>query len=100
MRISGGRIATVLWMVCTIVVWNVVLDQTIVLAGRRYIVAAVAAAQGPGPYARIDDWMRPAAVRGFWFATAAAAAMLAIGMLSIRLATRADPRSRALSSGD
>src|SRR5438874_2165527 len=31
MAMSRARIATVLWIVCTIVVWNVVLDQTIVL---------------------------------------------------------------------
>ena len=41
------------------VVWNVIFDQVIVVAGRGTSRAALAAAAG-GPYARIDDWMRPA----------------------------------------
>jgi hypothetical protein len=82
------RLATALWIAWAIVVWNVVLDQTLVLAGRRYVVAAVGAAQGPGPYARIDDWMRPALVRGFWFATLAAVTILAIGFVAVRVAAR------------
>ena len=81
-----AKIAAVLWLAWAVVVWNVVLDQTIVLAGRRYIVAAIAAAQGSGSYARIDDWMRPAVTRGFWFATAAAAAIAVVGLLSLRFA--------------
>jgi hypothetical protein len=85
-KTSRAKIAALLWLAWAVVVWNVVLDQTIVLAGRRYIVAAIAAAQGSGPYARIDDWMRPAATRGFWFATAAAAAIVLVGSLSLRFA--------------
>ena len=88
MAISRARLAAALWIAWAVVVWNVVLDQTIVLAARRYIVAAVGAAKGSGPYARIDDWMRPAVARGFWLATATAAAILAIGFISLRLATR------------
>jgi hypothetical protein len=93
MRISRARIAALLWIVWAAIVWNVVLDQTIVLAGRRYIVAAIAAAQGPGAYARIDDWMRPAVARGFWLANGAAAALLAIAFVSLRLAARSTKRS-------
>src|SRR5436309_15684003 len=88
-RVSRARIAALLWLAWAVVAWNVVLDQTIVLAGRRYIVAAIGAAQGAGAYLRIDDWMRPAVTRGLWLATAAAAAILAIGFLSLRPATRA-----------
>ena len=86
------RIAAALWVAWAIVVWNVVFDQVIVLAGRRYIVAAIGRAQGAGPYARIDDWMHPAVTRGVWLATAAAAAILLIGFVSVRLATR-QPRT-------
>ena len=93
---SRARLAAALWIGWAIVVWNVVLDQTIVLAGRGYIVAAIGAAQGSGPYARIDDWMRPAVTRGFWFATAAAAAILLVGFFSLRFAPRA-PESSSLS---
>jgi hypothetical protein len=81
----------VIW---AIVVWNVVLDQTIVLAGRRYIVTAVGAAQGPGAYARIDDWMRPAVAHGLMLATIAAAAILAVGFVSLTIAR---PRSDTTS---
>ena len=88
MRVSRARIAALLWLAWAVVVWNVVLDQTIVLAGRRYVVAAIAAAQGSGSYARIDDWMRPAVTRGFWFATAAAVAILVVGLFSLRFAPR------------
>ena len=95
MAISRARLAAALWIAWAVVVWNVVLDQTIVLAARRYIVAAVGAAQGSGPYARIDDWMRPAVTHGLWLATAAAAAILLVGVLSIRLATRSAQRARA-----
>jgi hypothetical protein len=34
----------------------------------------------------MDDWMRPAVTRGVWIATAAAGAILAVGLLSIRAA--------------
>ena len=89
----SARVAAALWVVWAIVVWNVVFDQTIVLAGRRYIVAAVAAAQGTGPYARIDEWMRPAVARGLWAATLAAVAILALGFFSLRVAARSSRAS-------
>ncbi len=86
------RIAVALWIAWAVVVWNVVLDQTIVLAGRRYIVAAVAAAQGSGPYARIDDWMGPAVTRGLCGATIAAAVILTVGFVSLSRAIRSQRR--------
>ena len=82
------RIAAALWIALAIVVWNVVLDQVIVLAGRRYIIEALASAQSMGPYVRINDWMRPAVARGFWLANAAAAMILAAGFFALRQATR------------
>jgi len=85
---SRTRLAAALWIAWAVVVWNVVLDQTIVLAGRRYIEAAIGAAQRGGPYLRIDDWMRPAAARGVWLATAAASAILLTGFISLRAAAR------------
>jgi hypothetical protein len=82
-----ARIATTLWIVWAIVVWNVVFDHVIVVAGREYLAAAIVAAQGTGPYARMDDWMRPAIARGLWTATAASAAILLVGFAAIRRAT-------------
>jgi len=89
--LSRARVAAALWIAWAVVAWNVVLDQTIVLAGRRYVVAAIGAAQrsqGAGPYARIDDWMRPAVAHGFWLATVVAGAILATGLFLLRAASR------------
>lgn len=90
----SARLAAALWVAFAIVVWNVVLDQVIVLAARQYIIAALASAESMGPYVRMSDWMRPAVARGFWLANAAAAVILAIGFLALRLATRPRQPSR------
>jgi len=82
---TSGRIARGLWIVWAILVWNVVFDHVIVVAGRAYIAAAVAAANG-GRYARMDDWMRPAITRGLWIATGSSALILLVGFAAIRYA--------------
>lgn len=87
------RAAALLWILWAIVAWNVVLDQVIVLAARRYIVAAIAAAQSAGPYARIDDWMQPAIARGFWLANLVGGVILLVGFILVRLAARCRPRA-------
>jgi len=84
----SARIAAALWIAWAVVVWNVVLDQVIVVAARRYIIEAIASADAMGPFVRLDDWMRPAVSRGFWYATIAAAAILVVGFITLRLATR------------
>ena len=88
LRRSAGtvRVAIGLWITWAVVVWNVVFDRVIVLAGRRYLAAASAAAQAGGPYARMDDWMRPAVVNGAWVASAASAAILLAGFCALRFA--------------
>ena len=93
------RIARALWIAWAIVVWNVVFDHVIVVAGREYLAAAVVAAHGPGPYARMDEWMRPAVTRGVWTATAASATILVVGLVGIRRAARAVDRSGRLQPG-
>jgi hypothetical protein len=85
----SSRLAAALWIAFAVVVWNVVLDQVIVVAGRQYIIAAVASAESMGPFVRINDWMRPAVTRGLWLANAAAAVILAVGFVALRTATRA-----------
>jgi hypothetical protein len=92
----AARVASVLWIAWAFMVWNVVFDQVIVLAGRRYLRAAALAAGAGGPYARIDDWMRPAVTSGLWTASAAAGAILMIGLLGLRLAA---PRRLPNSEG-
>ena len=84
----AARIAFVLWIAWAVVLWNVVFDHVIVVAGRWYLHAAQLAAEAGGPYARIDDWMRPAVTRGLWIATAAGGAVLLIGVLGVRLSAR------------
>ena len=80
------RVARALWTCWAIIVWNVVFDRVIVVAGRSYIRAAAKAAMIGGPYARMDDWMLPAVTRAFWMATGVSLAMLIIGFALIALA--------------
>ena len=82
------RFAHGLWIAWAVIVWNVVFDHVIVVAGRAYISAAVTAANGAGPYARMDDWMRPAVGRGLWIASASAGLMLVVLLVALRFARR------------
>jgi hypothetical protein len=86
---SAARIAAGLWIAWAVVVWNVVFDHVVVMAGRRYVHAAGLAARALAPPPRMDDWMRPAVTNGVYAATAAAGAILIVGLLSLHLATRA-----------
>jgi hypothetical protein len=83
-----------LWIAWAIVVWNVVFDYVIVVAGRSYVAAAARAAAAAGqPFANMDDWMRPAVARGFWIATASASFIVLAGLAaSARAARRPNPR--------
>jgi hypothetical protein len=78
-----ARVALALWITWAVVVWNVVFDHTIELAGRAYLHAAALADQAGGPYARVDDWMRPAAARGLWAASVTAAGIIAVGLTGL-----------------
>ena len=82
------RLALALWVAFAAVVWNVVFDRVLVLAGRRYVYEAATAAQSGGRYMLINDSMRPAVGRAFSTATTAAGAILAFGIVSIGLAAR------------
>jgi hypothetical protein len=79
----AARIARALWVLWAVIVWNVVLDHVIVVAGRRFIAAAQLAA------VNMDAWMRPAVARGLWLATASASVILFVGLVCIHRATRA-----------
>jgi len=85
-------VAVALWIALAIVVWNVVFDRVLVVAGRQYVYAATRAARSSGPYVRVDDWMRPAVSRGTRTASGAAFLILTIGVVMCAVATR---RSRA-----
>jgi hypothetical protein len=83
-----ARAAIVLWIVCAVVVWNVVFDRVLVLAGRRYVHAAAVAAGGSHAYEPIDAWMRPAVAHGLWTATTVAGLTLLVGLIAIGVAVR------------
>ena len=87
-----ARLAAVLWLVLAVVVWNVVFDRMIVLAGRRYSHAAVTAVHETGTYVRIDDWMRPAIARGVVVATLTGLAVAAVGLTAVVIASRRERR--------
>ena len=81
------RLARILWVVLAIVVWNVVFDRVLVLAGREYVYAATLAARD-GVYLFAKDWMASAVARGFWLASAGAAIILAAGLVLVEVARK------------
>ena len=90
---SAARLARALWIVWALVVWNVVFDRVIVVSGRRYVAAAFRS-DAADPAARpldMDDWMQPAVTRGVSMATAAAGAILLVGLAAVRLIERRRP---------
>ena len=86
-------VAVVLWLVFAFVVWNVVFDRILVLAGRRYSHDAVTLYRSSGRYLRIDDVMRPAAARAARVASLAAGAIVTTGLALIAVAVRRDGRT-------
>jgi hypothetical protein len=89
---SRRRVAVVLWLVLAFLVWNVVFDRILVLAGRRYSYAAAVAARQADAYVRIDDWMRPAVAHGVRVASLAGLAVAVVGLAAIAVASRFDQR--------
>ena len=84
----AARLARALWIAWAVIVWNVVFDHVIVVAGRR-LHRRRRTARPPcpaGPFANMDDWMRPAVTRGFWIATAAGAVVLLAGLAAVHRA--------------
>lgn len=84
----AAALAYILWIVWAVIVWNVVFDRVLVLAGRQYVHAASVSAREAGQYLRASDWMRPAISRGLVTATAAAGVILAIGLVAVPMAVR------------
>ena len=85
--------AVVLWVVLAFLVWNVIFDRIIVLAGRRYSYDATLAFRA-GHYLHIDDVMRPAIAHGVRVASVWAGVLLAGGLVLIRLAAARETRRR------
>ena len=97
----SARLARALWIAWAVVVWNVVFDRVIVVAGRSYIVAATrhTAADPTAPPLNMDDWMVPAVNRALTVATAAAVVVLVTGLAAIAVASRRQLRIRNLELG-
>jgi hypothetical protein len=84
--LRATRLARVLWILWAVLLWNVVFDHVIIVAGRSYIAAAArAAASTDAPRTNMDDVMRPAVERGLWMASAAGGAILLIGLAGVRV---------------
>jgi hypothetical protein len=94
-----ARAALVAWVLFAFVVWNVVFDRVLVVAGRQYVAAAAAADVAPGPRPLAADWMLDAQRRALWAASAAAGGVLAVGAIPLvwvrRRSREADDRRLA-----
>jgi hypothetical protein len=90
-RADSGRqavAARLLWLILAVVVWNVVFDRVLVLAGRRYVHAAATAFEAGQPPVLVDPWMTTAQRRGVRLATAAALPIAVVGVAAVHLASR------------
>lgn len=87
--------AVVLWLVFAFLVWNVIFDRLIVLAGRRYSHDATVHFRTTGTYLLIDDVMRPAIRHGALVASISAGAIVLVALILIRLAAARDAAQRA-----
>ena len=83
--------AVVLWLVFAFVVWNVVFDLVVVLAGRRYSREAENLYHATGQYLRIDDVMRPAVSHGVRLASGVAGTIAALALLLVGYAASRRP---------
>jgi hypothetical protein len=86
----SAKLAAALWLILAFVVWNVVFDRVLVLAGRRYSNAAALSLRDGRRYLLIDGWMRPAIAHGVRVASLAALAIAAFGLVAVAVASRLD----------
>lgn len=93
-RRCAVTVAVVLWLVFAFLVWNVIFDRLIVLAGRRYSHDATVYFRATGKYLLIDDVMRPAIRNGVLVASLSAGAIAVVALVLIRLAAARDARIR------
>jgi uncharacterized membrane protein len=99
MRLRSATTAVVLWLVFAAVVWNVIFDRIVVLAGRRYAHDAATLYRSTHQYLLLDDVMRPAISHGVLVATLAAGAVVLAGLAAIRAAAALDARREAATRG-
>lgn len=92
-------VAYVLWVVLAGVIWNVVFDRVLVIAGRRYVFAASQADEHGDPPVLIAPWMREARGRAVQIATIVALPVAMTGVIAVRVASRRGVRQPRLSRG-
>jgi ABC-type Fe3+ transport system permease subunit len=90
-----SRMALVLWCVLAFLVWNVVFDRMLVVAGRRFVHDASLAAR-QGATLLIDDRMPRAVLDGVRTASLSAAAVLVLACVVIPVARRRANRHAGL----
>jgi hypothetical protein len=81
-----------LWLALGAVVWNVVFDRVLVMAGRHYAYDAAIAERRGGPYLLISERMPAAIRRGIRLATLTGGGIAAAGVLAIAAARRRERR--------
>lgn len=81
-------VAVALWLVFAVVVWNVIFDRLIVLAGRRYSHDAYVLYRSTGRYLLINDVMRPAIAHAVRVASGVAGTIAVVALIAIRFAAR------------
>lgn len=86
-------VAVIVWVVFAAVVWNVIFDQLLIIAGRRYSYDAVVFYQTTHHYLRIDDVMRPAIAHAVRVSSLWSGALLAAGLVAVRFAVRGRGRT-------
>lgn len=93
-RRRQGQLAYVLWLLLAVVVWNVVFDRVLVLAGRRYSYTAANAFAARQPPVLIAPWMTAARADAARLATEIAVPIALAGLAAVTLALRRGERSR------
>lgn len=87
--------AVVLWLVFAFLVWNVIFDRILVLAGRRYAHDAAVLFRTTGQYLLIDQVMRPAIAHAVRVASISAGIVVVVALALIRIASALDLRRRS-----
>jgi hypothetical protein len=91
-------LAVGLWIVFGVVVWNVVFDYEVRMAGRRYVYEATLAFRGEAGPVAMDAVMRPAVARGVELGTAAGGAIVIGGLAAVAWAARRRQGARPRAS--
>ena len=90
-RARSLRIATGLWIILAVVVWNGLYDLRITLGVRDYLIDQALHESGRGPAVTISDAMRDTVRDAALVATLWAAVILGAGLWTVRALTRSAP---------